>query len=115
MHNKNDFLDLIIKGYSEFIDFNLRSVDGWLPAQLSLEVHNKKALDLIVDSYQAINLDFNCSSVHGQIVFNLIDTVNIELIAKIVKKFPIRFEDIHEKQRVNAYEYVWNHHRLTEG
>ena len=49
----------------------------------------------MVENSHLINLDINSKSEHGQIIFNLINTINIDLIEKIVKKFPITYEDHH--------------------
>jgi hypothetical protein len=90
-------------------------VDGWLPAQLAILVENTKSMDFFIEYHEDINMDLNCSTEHGQTIFLLIDTINLDLIQEVVKKFPIRFEDIHKEHQVNVYEYVWNHHRLAEG
>ena len=94
-YNNNEILENLIKLHGKYIDFNLKSVDGWLPFQLALASQNKKAIDLMVENSHLINLDINSKSEHGQIIFNLINTINIDLIEKIVKKFPITYEDHH--------------------
>ena len=58
-------------------------------------------MDFFIEYHEDINMDLNCSTEHGQTIFLLIDTINLDLIQEVVKKFPIR--------------YVWNHHRLAEG
>jgi len=51
----------------------------------------------------ATNLDLNFSSSRGQILYNLIDTINIELIEKTIRRSPIRFEDLHAPTAMNSY------------
>ena len=69
---------------------------------------------LLIDFAESINLDFSATTDEGTAIYNLIDTVNIDLIVKVIKKFPIKFEDRHPKLKINVYDYVWNHKRYTE-
>ena len=69
---------------------NYKSADGWLPFQLALAIGNKIAVKSMI-AFRNNGLDLNFSSSKGQILFNLIDTINIDLISNTIKKIPVRF------------------------
>ena len=96
------------------MDLNRKSVDGWLPIQLDVKGQFKKAMFLFIDYADSINLDFSCTTEEGKAIYNLIDTINVDLIAKVVKKFAIKFEDLHPELKVNVYDYVWKHQRYSQ-
>lgn len=60
--NKYQFLETLIKDYSDYIDFNIKSIDGWLPIQLALSVQNRKSIDFLIEYHEDINLDLNCEN-----------------------------------------------------
>jgi hypothetical protein len=69
---------------------NYKSADGWLPFQLALALSNKMAIIKMI-SFKNNGLDLNFISLKGQIFFNLIDTINVDLILRTIKKIPFRF------------------------
>lgn len=48
IYNKNEFSEYLIRRYGKYIDFNLKSIDGWLPFQLVLATQNKQVMTLFL-------------------------------------------------------------------
>lgn len=112
-YNKYEFVEGLLRDFGTLVNVNLRTADGWLPFQIALATRNKKAAELLL---AAPNLDLNYPSPQGRIFFQLVDTINLELIEKTVKRSYINFEDRGEGKGwgETAYEYVWSHGRLLE-
>ena len=52
--NKNEILKHLIKNYSSFIDFNLKTIDGWLPFQLALVNQDKSTLSVFFENAEKL-------------------------------------------------------------
>ena len=70
----------MVNSYGKYIDFNMKTIDGWLPIELALKVPNIKAINIFIDHRKTINIDMNFMSQRGPIVFSLIDTCSLDLI-----------------------------------
>ena len=70
---------------------NYRSVDGWLPFELALSIGNKRAIETLLTCKQ-INLNLNYATKKGEpIIYQLINSMNLALIEKVIKRAPLYF------------------------
>jgi ankyrin repeat protein len=90
-HNKHEFLHNMLNEFGKLVNVNYRSVDGWLPFELALAIGNKRAIETLLTCKQ-IDLNLNYPTKKGEpITYHLINSMNLALIERVIKRAPLYF------------------------
>jgi ankyrin repeat protein len=90
-HNKHEYLAHMLSDFGHLVNVNYSSLDGWLPFELALAIGNKKAIDTLL-TCKSIDLNLNYPTKGDPIAYRLIDSMNLSLIERTIKRAPIYFE-----------------------